>query len=110
MRDFIQKNYTPYDGSAGFLAGPTARTQAVRAKFEELLRQEHENGGALKVDTDTVITLTSFGPGYLDKEKDIIVGLQTDEPLEAGLQSPLAACAWCALPAKPMAGRRLAQN
>ena len=82
VRDFIQKNYTPYDGSAGFLAGPTARTQAVRAKFEELLRQEHENGGALKVDTDTVITVTSFGPGYLDKEKDIIVGLQTDEPLK----------------------------
>ena len=54
----------------------------MRAKFEELLRQEHENGGALKVDTDTVITVTSFGPGYLDKEKDIIVGLQTDEPLK----------------------------
>ena len=64
-----------------FWQGPRP-AQAVRAKFEELLRQDSENGGALKVDTDTVITVTSFGPGYLDKEKDIIMGLQTDEPLK----------------------------
>ena len=82
VRGFIQKNYTPYEGDGSFLSGPTQRTREVREKFEDLLRQERENGGALKVDTDTVITVTSFGPGYLDKEKDIIVGLQTDEPLK----------------------------
>ena len=82
VRDFIQKNYTPYGGDSSFLCGPTQRTLDVRKKFEDLLLQEHANGGALKVDTETVITPTSFGPGYLDKEKDIIVGLQTDEPLK----------------------------
>lgn len=82
VRNFIQRNYTPYDGDESFLEGPTERTVALRDKFEDLLRQEHENGGALKVDTETVITPTSFGPGYLDKEKEIIVGLQTDEPLK----------------------------
>ena len=87
VRNFIQKNYTPYGGDSSFLCGPTQRTLDVRKKFEDLLLQEHANGGALKVDTETVITPTSFGPGYLDKEKDIIVGLQTDEPFKAGLQS-----------------------
>ena len=82
VRNFIQKNYTPYGGDGSFLCGPTQRTQDVRKKFEELLLEEHKNGGALKVDTETVITVTSFGPGYLDKDKDIIVGLQTDEPLK----------------------------
>ncbi|WP_200814952.1 formate C-acetyltransferase [Scatolibacter rhodanostii] len=82
VRNFIQRNYVPYNGDDSFLAGPTERTVDLRNQFEELMRQEHENGGALKVDTDTVITSTSFGPGYLDKEKEIIVGLQTDEPLK----------------------------
>ena len=82
VRGFIQKNYTPYTGDGSFLCGPTQRTRDVRKKFEDLLVQEREHGGALKVDTETVITLTSFGPGYLDKDKDIIVGLQTDEPLK----------------------------
>ena len=104
VRNFIQKNYTPYGGDSSFLCGPTQRTLDVRKKFEDLLLQEHANGGALKVDTETVITPTSFGPGYLDKEKDIIVGLQTDEPFKAGLQ-PFGACAWCAPPARPMATR-----
>lgn len=82
VRDFIQRNYTPYEGNEDFLAGPTARTQEVRGKLEELLREEYENGGVRKVDPKTVITPTAFGPGYLDREKDIIVGLQTDEPLK----------------------------
>ena len=64
VRNFIQKNYTPYGGDGSFLCGPTQRTLDVRKKFEDLLRQEHQNGGALKVDTETVITVTSFGPGY----------------------------------------------
>ncbi len=82
VRDFIQRNYAPYDGDGSFLQGPTARTAALRDQFQGLLRQEREKGGALKVDTETVITATSFGPGYLDKEKELIVGLQTDEPLK----------------------------
>ena len=82
VRSFIQRNYTPYDGDDAFLAQPTARTVDLRDQFEELLGQEGAAGGALKVDTETVITATSFGPGYLDKDKEIIVGLQTDEPLK----------------------------
>lgn len=57
VRNFIQKNYTPYGGDGSFLCGPTQRTLDVRKKFEDLLRQEHQNGGALKVDTETVIDL-----------------------------------------------------
>lgn len=82
VRDFIQKNYTPYEGDETFLAEATARTLSVREKLEKLLEEEHKNGGVLKVDNRTVITPTAFEPGYLDKEKDIIVGLQTDEPLK----------------------------
>ncbi|MCI5651419.1 MAG: formate acetyltransferase, partial [Ruminococcus bromii] len=82
VRDFIQKNYTPYTGDESFLQPPTERTKKMLEKYEALCRAEHENNGVLKIDTDTVITTTSFGPGYLDKENEIIVGLQTDEPLK----------------------------
>lgn len=82
VRDFIQKNYTPYDGDESFLQGPTERTTKLREKFDALLVKEHENHGVLKIDTETVITSTAFAPGYLDKENEIIVGLQTDEPLK----------------------------
>lgn len=82
VRDFIQKNYTPYEGDESFLAPATNRTKLLRKKFEDLLAQELKNDGCLKVDTDTVIGLTSFGAGYLDKENELIVGLQTDEPLK----------------------------
>ena len=75
VRDFIQRNYTPYEGNEDFLAGPTARTREVRGRLEELLKAEYENGGVLKADPRTVITPTAFGPGYLDKEKDIIVDM-----------------------------------
>ena len=81
-RKGIQRNYTPYDGDGSFLAGPTERTLALRGKMDELFRKEHENNGVLKIDADTVITPTAFAPGYLDKEKEIIVGFQTDEPLK----------------------------
>ncbi len=81
VRDFIQKNYTPYDGDGTFLAAPTARTRAVRDQFDALLREEHEKGGVLHIDTDTVITIDAFGPGYLDRDREVIVGLQTDRPL-----------------------------
>ena len=82
VRDFIQKNYTPYDGDGAFLADATARTAALRGKFDALLAEEREKGGVRGIDTDTVITITAFGPGYLDKENEVIVGLQTDEPLK----------------------------
>ena len=82
VRDFIQKNYTPYEGDGAFLAPATARTTAMREKFDALLAEEREKNGVRNVDTETVITITAFGPGYLDKENEIIVGLQTDEPLK----------------------------
>ena len=82
VRDFIQKNYTPYDGDSTFLAPATARTTALREKFDALLAEEREKGGVRNIDTETVITITAFGPGYLDKDSEIIVGLQTDEPLK----------------------------
>ncbi len=82
VRDFIQKNYTPYDGDGAFLAPATGRTVKMREKFDALLAEERDKGGVRNVDTETVITITAFGPGYLDKENEIIVGLQTDEPLK----------------------------
>ena len=82
VRDFIQKNYTPYDGDGAFLAPATGRTVKMREKFDALLAEERDKGGVRNVDTETVITITAFGPGYLDKDNEIIVGLQTDEPLK----------------------------
>ena len=82
VRDFIQTNYVPYDGDESFLQGPTQRTMNLRKQFDDLLMEEHKNHGVLKIDTETVITSTAFAPGYLDKDQEIIVGLQTDEPLK----------------------------
>ena len=85
VRDFIQKNYTPYTGDASFLAPATERTNKLMAKFNGLLQLEHQFGGVLDVDTQTVSSLTSYKPGYLDKENELIVGLQTDRPLRRGV-------------------------
>lgn len=85
VRDFIQKNYTPYEGGAGFLAGPTARTQELMGKLRHLMELEQALGGVLDVDTDTVSSLTSYRPGYLDREKELIVGIQTGRPLSRGV-------------------------
>ena len=85
VRDFIQKNYKPYTGDDKFLAGPTDRTKRLMAKLEALMAAEREKGGVLKVDTETVMSLLTFAPGYLDKEDELIVGLQTDEPLKRGV-------------------------
>lgn len=82
VRDFIQKNYTPYDGDESFLEAPTERTKIVLEKYDALLKEEQEKGGVWKIDPKTVITPTAFPAGYLDRERDIIVGLQTDEPLK----------------------------
>lgn len=86
VRDFIQKNYMPYDGDDAFLAGPTTATKELWAKVMELSKQEREAGGVLDMDTKTISTITSHGPGYLDKDKETIVGFQTDKPLKRSLQ------------------------
>lgn len=85
VRDFIQANYTPYDGDASFLSGPTQRTQQLMKKVDRLCALEKEMGGVLSIDTYTVSSLTHYKPGYLDKSLELIVGLQTSRPLERGL-------------------------
>ena len=86
VRMFIQRNYTPYEGDSSFLAGPTERTSALMGKLEELFAKERENGGLLDIDTETVSSLLTYAPGYLDKDNELIVGLQTDSPLKRGIQ------------------------
>ena len=86
VRDFIQKNYTPYDGDDSFLAGPTTATNALWAQVMDLSKQEREAGGVLDMDTKTISTISSHGPGYLDKDKETIVGFQTDKPFKRSLQ------------------------
>ena len=85
VRDFIQQNYTPYTGDSAFLSGPTERTNAVMRRVNELFALEKKNGGVLDVDTETVCSLKAYAPGYIDKDKDIIVGMQTDSPLKRGV-------------------------
>ena len=86
VRDFIQKNYTPYDGDESFLQGPTQATKDLWAQVMDLSAQEREKGGVLDMDTKIISTITSHGPGYLDKEKETIVGFQTDKPFKRSLQ------------------------
>lgn len=98
VRDFIQKNYTPYLGDASFLEGTTARTDSVRAEVERLLVLENEKGGVLEIDPDRVSSLLTFEPGYIKKDEELIVGLQTDKPLKravnpfAGYRNAVQAC------------------
>ncbi len=82
VADFIRKNYTPYDGDESFLQGPTQRTKKISDKVQELFKLETEKGGVLDVDTEHVSSLLSFKPGYIDKENEVIFGLQTDKPLK----------------------------
>ncbi len=86
VRDFIQKNYTPYDGDQSFLEGPTENTTKLWGQVMELSRQEREAGGVLDMDTQIISTITSHGPGYLDKNKETIVGFQTDKPFKRAFQ------------------------
>ncbi len=86
VRDFIQNNYTEYRGDDSFLAGPTEATNELWAQVMDLTKQEREAGGVLDMDTKTVSTITSHDAGYLDKEKEKIVGVQTDEPFKRSLQ------------------------
>ena len=85
VRDFIQKNYTPYDGDETFLEGATESTEKLWNRVQELQKQERAKGGVLECETDVVSGLTAYGPGYISEElKDLeqIVGLQTDKPLK----------------------------
>ena len=85
VRDFIQKNYKEYEGDSSFLAGATPRTQGIMKKLESLFALERQFGGVLDIDTATVSSLTSYSPGYIDKENEIIVGMQTNRPLKRGV-------------------------
>ena len=85
VSDFIKHNYTAYYGDAEFLEGPTERTCDINNQIKELLKKESENGGVLDIDTDTISSLASYAPGYIDKDKELIVGLQTDAPLKRGI-------------------------
>ncbi len=96
VRDFIQNNYTPYDGDSSFLAAPTETTKALWQEVLDLFKKEREAGGVLDMDTKIVSTITSHGAGYINKDLEKIVGLQTDKPLKRSLQ--------------PFGGIRMAQN
>ena len=85
VRDFIQKNYKEYHGDAAFLAGATPRTSALMKKLETLFALERQYGGVLDIDTDTVSSLTSYSPGYIDRDNELIVGMQTNRPLKRGV-------------------------
>lgn len=82
VRDFIQKNYTPFDGDESFLTEPTLRTRKLWSKCKNLLLDELQKGGVLNVDTRTVAEITSHSPGYIDETNEVIKGLQTDKPLK----------------------------
>ena len=85
VRDFIQKNYVPYEGDESFLSGATERTNTLMKKVQGLFALERQFGGVLDIDTATVSSLTAYSPGYVDKENELIVGLQTNRPLKRGV-------------------------
>ena len=85
VRNFIQRNYTPYDGDESFLEGPTEATDKLWGRLQELQKEEREHDGVLECETEVVSSLTAYGPGYIDesmKDLEQIVGLQTDKPLK----------------------------
>ncbi len=86
VRDFIQKNYHPYEGDDTFLEGPTEATKKLWSEISKLSKEEHEKGGVYDADTKIVSTLISHAPGYIDKDLEKIVGLQTDKPFKRALQ------------------------
>ena len=85
VRDFIQCNYKEYTGDSSFLAGATKRTDDLMTEVQKLFVLERMHGGVLDIDTNTVSSLTNYAPGYIDKDKELIVGLQTDSPLKRGV-------------------------
>ncbi|MBR5520571.1 MAG: formate acetyltransferase, partial [Oscillospiraceae bacterium] len=85
VRSFIKHNYTPYDGDESFLSGPTRNTLDLWLQVRDLTKEEIARGGVLDMDTDVISTITSHGPGYLNKDMETIVGFQTDKPLKRAL-------------------------
>lgn len=85
VQDFIQRNYTPYDGDESFLTPPTQRTRELWDEVKVLLEKERQAGGVLDVDASTISDIDAYAPGYIDKEKEVIVGLQTDAPLKRAI-------------------------
>ncbi|MDF2524321.1 MAG: pflB [Clostridiales bacterium] len=85
VRDFIIKNYTPYDGNEEFLVGPSIRTIKLWDICKNLLKKEYDNNGVLSIDTDVIASITSHGPGIIDETLEVIKGLQTDEPLKRAI-------------------------
>lgn len=96
VRDFIQKNYTPYGGNEDFLSGPSSRTLQLWDHLKTLLTQEIDQGGVLDADEEVVSSITSHKPGYIAKDLEVVVGLQTDAPLKRALM--------------PFGGLRMAQQ
>ena len=82
VRDFIQRNYTPYDGDQSFLEGPTEATDKLWGELKELQKEERAKGGVLDMETEVVSGITAYGAAYLDKDLEKVVGLQTDKPLK----------------------------
>ena len=85
VRDFIQRNYTPYDGDSAFLKAPTERTRALWGKVVALMDEERRRGGVYDIDASTISTITAHAPGYIDRDLEQIVGLQTDAPLKRAI-------------------------
>jgi len=86
VRQFVYDNITPYDGDASFLQGPTERTKKLWEKCCEYLKEERDNNGLRSADPATISTITSHKPGYIEKDLETIVGLQTDEPLKRAIK------------------------
>ena len=96
VRDFIQNNYTPYEGDSSFLADPTEATNQLWGKLQELQKEERAKGGVLDMETEVVSSLTAYGPGYICeelKDKEQVVGLQTDKPLKRAFM-PFGGIKW----------------
>lgn len=85
VRDFIQKNYREYTGDDSFLSGATKRTKELMKRVNTLFEVEKQFGGVLDIDTETISTVTAYAPGYIEKDKEIIVGMQTNRPLKRGV-------------------------
>ena len=86
VRDFVAQNVTPYDGDASFLCGPTEKTRRVWEHCLQALKEERENNGVRSIDTSTVSGITAFAPGYIDKENEVVFGLQTDQVLRRAMK------------------------
>lgn len=102
VRDFIQNNYTPYDGDEKFLEGPTEATDRLWGKLQELQKEERAKGGVLDMETEVVSGITAYGAAYIDdsmKDLEQVVGLQTDKPLKRAFM-PYGGIKWLSSPAR----------